>query len=105
MNAMNRAVLWDVDGTMIDSLELHWLSWQDILLKENYTLTYERYLETFGQRNDTILKSYFGPEISAADIDRITDAKEECYRSLIRTQGIQLLPGVRKWLQQLYRGL
>ncbi|PYS77824.1 MAG: HAD family hydrolase, partial [Acidobacteria bacterium] len=23
-----RAALWDVDGTLIDSSEYHWLSWQ-----------------------------------------------------------------------------
>lgn len=98
---ISRAVLWDVDGTLIDSLELHWLSWQDTLARENYILTYERYLETFGQRNDAILRSYFGKGIALEDIERITDSKESCYRELIQTKGIQLLPGVESWLKRL----
>lgn len=101
MNDIRGAVLWDVDGTMIDSLELHWLSWQDVLAQENFVLSYPRFLETFGQRNDTILKSYFGPDISPEAIDRITDGKEECYRGLIVSHGIQLLPGVEEWLGRL----
>ena len=26
-----RAVLWDMDGTLIDSAEYHWLTWRDTL--------------------------------------------------------------------------
>jgi beta-phosphoglucomutase len=27
--AMNRAVLWDMDGTLVDSAEYHWQAWRD----------------------------------------------------------------------------
>ena len=30
-NPAARAVLWDVDGTLVDSLEYHWLSWRAAL--------------------------------------------------------------------------
>ena len=26
-----RAVLWDMDGTLLDSAEYHWLTWKEIL--------------------------------------------------------------------------
>ena len=29
--ASPRAVLWDMDGTLIDSAEYHWLTWRDAL--------------------------------------------------------------------------
>jgi len=28
---MPRAVLWDMDGTLVDSEEFHWLSWRDTM--------------------------------------------------------------------------
>ncbi|HZT58622.1 MAG TPA: HAD-IA family hydrolase [Pyrinomonadaceae bacterium] len=95
-----RAVLWDVDGTLIDSSEYHWLSWQGALAAENFPVTREQFAKTFGQRNDEILRSYF-PRITPADIARVGDAKEEAYRELIRERGIGLLPGVRRWLEKL----
>src|ERR1043165_2152689 len=97
-----RAVLWDVDGTLIDSSEYHWLSWRDALAAENFPLTRERFAETFGQRNDEILRAYF-PRRTPEEIARVGDAKEVRYRELIRERGITLLPGVRRWLDRLKR--
>ena len=95
-----RAVLWDVDGTLIDSSEYHWLSWRDALAAENFPITREQFAATFGQRNDEILRGYF-PGHTREDLARVGDAKEERYRELIRARGIELLPGVRRWLDRL----
>ncbi|HJQ24655.1 MAG TPA: HAD-IA family hydrolase [Blastocatellia bacterium] len=102
-HATRRAVLWDVDGTLVDSLEYHWLSWHAALAAENYTLRREQFLSTFGRRNDEILRTYFGPEITPERIQRISLDKEEQYRELVRRRGIEPLPGVRRWLERLHR--
>jgi beta-phosphoglucomutase family hydrolase len=99
-----RAVLWDVDGTMVDSLEYHWLSWRASLAKESYTLTREQFLSTFGRRNDEILRTYFGDDITPERITRISLDKEEQYREMVRSRGIDALPGVRRLLHQLKAG-
>ncbi len=96
-----RAVLWDVDGTMIDSSEYHWLSWREALAAENYALRREQFNATFGQRNDEILRGYFGADFAGAEVQRVGGAKEELYRALVRERGIELLPGVRRWLDKL----
>jgi HAD superfamily hydrolase (TIGR01509 family) len=99
--ARTRAVLWDVDGTLVDSLEYHWLSWRIALSEENYDLQREQFLGTFGRRNDEILRSYFGAEISLEMITRVSHSKEKRYRELVRERGIEALPGVRLWLDRL----
>jgi beta-phosphoglucomutase family hydrolase len=96
-----RAVLWDMDGTLLDSAEYHWLAWRDILNREGYPITNEEFRATFGQRNDTILRGYFGPDLSDSEVARIGGAKEICYRDLVRERGIALLPGVGRWLARL----
>lgn len=96
-----RAVLWDMDGTMVNSGEYHWLAWQAVMESEGRPITYEEFADTFGQRNDTILRRYFGEDIAASEIQRIAEAKESHYRSLVRSRGIQLLPGVSDWLRSL----
>jgi HAD superfamily hydrolase (TIGR01509 family) len=96
-----RAVLWDVDGTMIDSSEYHWLAWREALAAENFPLTREQFAAAFGRRNDEILRGYFGEEFPASEVARVGDAKEELYRGFVRARGIRLLPGVAGWLERL----
>ena len=96
-----RAVLWDVDGTLIDSSEYHWLSWRDALAAESFPVTREQFDATFGQRNDEILRGYFGADYPAAEVKRVADSKETAYRTLVRERGISPLPGVRDWLERL----
>lgn len=96
-----RAVLWDMDGTLIDSSEYHWLAWRNVMEQESRPITYEEFAASFGQRNDTILRGYFGPELSLSEIDRIATAKEALYRDLVREHGITLLPGVQQWIEHL----
>src|SRR4030095_766022 len=96
-----KGVLWDVDGTLVDSAEYHWLSWRETLAREKFELSRERFDRSFGQRNDEILRDYFGPEIAASEVARISLAKEQGYRALLGAGGIEPLPGVRRWLEQL----
>ena len=47
-----RAVLWDMDGTLIDSGEYHWLTWRDTLAELGVTLTRDDFAGWFGALND-----------------------------------------------------
>jgi HAD superfamily hydrolase (TIGR01509 family) len=96
-----RAVLWDMDGTLLDSAEYHWLSWREVLSNEGFDLTRERFLESFGRRNDATLRGYFGDAFPMSEVERISAIKEARYRELVRSQGVDLLPGVGRWLQRL----
>ena len=40
-----RAVLWDLDGTLVDSEQYHWLAWRDSMAAEGVPLTHEQFLE------------------------------------------------------------
>ncbi len=101
MNKLYHAVLWDMDGTLLDSAEYHWLAWREALAAEGYDLSRERFTATFGQRNDTILRGYFGSDFPLGEIDRVGAVKEARYRELVKTRGVEPLPGVRRWLDRL----
>ena len=73
---MARAVLWDMDGTLVDSREQHWEAWRRTIEPEGYSVTYQQFLGTFGWRNDAILGRWLGGKLSAAEVRRIGDAKE-----------------------------
>jgi beta-phosphoglucomutase len=97
-----RAVLWDMDGTLIDSEELHWRSWLDTMSREGITITREQFLSSFGQRNDSIIPALLGSTSDPERVRRIGDRKEAMYRELIRTNGISALPGVKRWVRRLH---
>ncbi len=99
--ALPRAVLWDLDGTLVDSAKEHWESWQRALEAAGASVTYEQFRRTFGMRNDAILSHWLGPAITAADIQRIGDAKEVIYRDLVARGGLTPLPGARDWVTRL----
>lgn len=94
-------VLWDLDGTLIDSAEHHWISWQRALREEGYSVTREQFRASFGQRNDRILRAWLGAEATDETIRRIGDAKEVAYRTLMREDGLDGLPGARAWIERL----
>jgi beta-phosphoglucomutase len=96
-----RAVLWDLDGTLADSGDYHWRAWRDTLRLEGIELTYQQFLDSFGQKNDRILTGWLGPDTGADRIQRIGDAKEALYRQFARAEGIIPLPGAREWVARL----
>ncbi|HMK29644.1 MAG TPA: HAD family phosphatase [Terriglobales bacterium] len=98
-----RAVLWDMDGTLIDSEEFHWLSWRQAMAREGIAITHEQFLSSFGQRNDSILPQWLGSAATSERIERIANTKEKLYRQLVRREGISPLPGVGEWLHRLHK--
>lgn len=96
-----RAVLWDMDGTLLDSADYHWRSWRETLAAEGFELTRELFVESFGRRNDATLRAFFGEEFPLSEVARIGAIKEASYRDMVRRHGVNLLPGVGRWLARL----
>lgn len=99
--SMARAVLWDMDGTLVDSEELHWIAWRETMAHEGIAITYEQFLASFGQRNDSTIPRYLGAAATPEHIEKISYAKDELYRKLVRKSGISPLPGAANWLRTL----
>ena len=95
------AVLWDLDGTLVDSAEYHWLSWCEALTAAGHRFDRDYLVATFGQRNDRILRDLLGPDAPDAEIERISDEKEARFRTRVRKRGLDLLPGAELWLKRL----
>ena len=94
-------VLWDLDGTHVDSAGHHWIAWHDTLAAFGRSVTPGDFTSSFGKRNDEILHELFGHGIEAEWIERVSEAKEQAYRRRLRAQGLELLPGALAWLERL----
>ncbi len=98
---LSRAVLWDLDGTLIDSADLHWLAWEEAITAAGYRFDLNHFTSRFGQRNEILLRTLLGPEISRDEILEISDAKERRYRALVAAGRLHALPGAVEWLAVL----
>ena len=94
-----RAVIWDMDGTLIDSMPYHWQAWQDVLRQVDRHVEHAVWNQTAGMRNSDIIPLLF-PDMSPAETAYLDQAKEARYRELIEAQGIELLPGAAEWIQR-----
>ncbi len=102
-NLQSRAVLWDLDGTLVDSTELHWIAWRDTMAAEGVPITREMFEATFGWKNDPILRKWLGEDAADDRTRRIADVKERSYRDALGAQGLQPLPGAKRWVDALHR--
>jgi HAD superfamily hydrolase (TIGR01509 family) len=94
-------ILWDLDGTLIDSAEQHYAAWRDALARRGREHTREEFFRGFGRRNDVILREIFGDTLTPEEAAGVADDREERYRRLVREQGLEPLPGVTAWLTRL----
>jgi beta-phosphoglucomutase len=90
---MLQAALWDMDGTLVDTGELHFEAWVASCRKYGRDFTRQDFADTFGRRNPEIMRFLFGDRFSMAEMDAIATEKEELYLVEAR-KGITLLPGV-----------
>lgn len=96
-----RAVLWDLDGTLVDSAPYHWLAWREVMAAAGHHLHPRDFATSFGKRNDTILRGLLGPDLPEDEIQRMSDDKEERYRRYVRQRGLKFLAGAEGWLVRL----
>jgi HAD superfamily hydrolase (TIGR01509 family) len=99
---MTGGVLWDLDGTLVDSEDYHWRSWRDTMRGDGVAISHDQFLASFGQRNDRILTAWLGEGIDADRLRRLGDMKELEYRRLAQTHGLAPLPGAAEWLARLH---
>ena len=78
-----RAVIFDMDGVLIDSYRAHLEAWQKLGEKLGRPITEEVFVPTFGRVNREIFHHLWGDAFADAEIDRWGDWKEQAYREII----------------------
>lgn len=98
-----RAALWDMDGTLVDTAEQHFLAWREVCRELGRDFDRADFAATFGRRNPEIIQYLFGDRFGRAEADALGHRKEEAYRAMARATGVSLLPGVAALLEGLAR--
>jgi beta-phosphoglucomutase len=95
------AAIWDVDGTLVDTAELHFAAWKAVAAERGRPFSRADFARTFGRRNPEIIGVLFAGVGDAESVE-LADRKEELYREAARA-GVGLLPGVARLLEGLDR--
>ena len=93
------AVLWDMDGVIVDTYQGHYSSWLQALAEVGQPFDEEVFRRTFGMNNRLILKTIFGRTLEEDFIQKISTRKEVIFRQDIKGI-VRPLPGVLDWLQR-----
>jgi beta-phosphoglucomutase len=99
--ASDYAVIWDVDGTLVDTAEAHFQAWVELAGQIGRPFTRADFTATFGRRNPEIIPQVFGSQYNEQEIVDLGYRKEELYKDAVR-QGVTLLPGVQTLLEALH---
>ena len=94
------AVLWDLDGTLCDSAELHYQSWVAAFAEHGFTYDRETFERGFGMNNTGVIREFLeepAPELIA----QISGRKEIIYRQTMPGH-LHALPGAQDWLARLH---
>jgi beta-phosphoglucomutase len=94
VSSTTKAAIWDMDGTLVDTAELHFQAWETVCAELGRPFTRADFAATFGQRNPEIFEYLFGNRFDEAKIAALGDHKEELYRAAAKQRGITPLPGV-----------
>jgi beta-phosphoglucomutase len=95
-----RAVIWDLDGVIIDSAEAHLKSWHRLAQEEGLPFSDEQFWATFGWRNDTIIPTLWG-SMPPEQVRTLADRKEAYFREFVRDTAAPL-PGAIELLSSLH---
>ena len=97
MKTSDYAILWDMDGTLIDTAKIHYQSWIEILNRYDIELPYEVFLQYFGKNNQVFVLDFF-PNADQQFIDKLGFEKEEAFCEVAKNKA-PLYPGALDWLK------
>lgn len=94
------AVLFDLDGTLVDNMSFHIAAWIETGRVLGRELTREQILGFAGRKNEEILPVVLGRALHPEELARFADQKEARYRDLYAGQ-IQLHAGADSFVNEL----
>jgi beta-phosphoglucomutase family hydrolase len=94
------ALVFDMDGVLVDSNPIHRKAWEIFNRRYGLETTEAMRQNMYGRRNDEVIRDYFGGQLAPEEVFARGAQKEELYRELIgdRVEEI-LMPGIRSFLE------
>jgi beta-phosphoglucomutase len=95
------AVIFDVDGVLVDSYRPHYLSWRGMFGEQGIEFTEETFRGTFGRTNRDIFLDLYQGGLTEEQIVAWGDRKEVLYREIIAAE-LTVIPGAVELVDALH---
>jgi beta-phosphoglucomutase family hydrolase len=80
-----QAIIFDMDGTMLDNMAVHNRIWVEFFAERGIQLDLDAFHErTAGRTNPEVLRIYLGDDLSAEQLQQLGEEKEVRYREYFR---------------------
>lgn len=79
-----KAVIFDMDGTLVNNMNFHQQAWIDFLKTYNVSITEEEFHEKNHGTITEVVPRFFSKKLSFEEIIRLGQEKEQLYRDLYR---------------------
>jgi beta-phosphoglucomutase len=97
------AVIFDMDGVLVDTYHAHYRSWLEMAEPEGIHFTEAQFAETFGRTSREIIAHFWGKDrYDDAQIAELDRRKEEAFRLAVEAD-VPAMPGIHELLDSLHR--
>ena len=97
----NYAVIFDMDGVLVDTYRAHYESWLAMARSEGLQFSEEEFARTFGRTSREIIDHFWGAGYGDAEVAALDDRKEAAFREIIAAD-FPAMPGVDELLRSLH---
>jgi HAD superfamily hydrolase (TIGR01509 family) len=97
---MIKAVIFDIDGTLIDSVDLHAHAWQEAFARFGKKVSYDAVRSQIGKGGDQLLPVFLIPEEQQKFGEELEKYRSELYKKKYLPQ-VKPFPRVRELLQRI----
>ncbi len=101
-----RAILFDVDGTLVDSTEAHVEAWVECFRERGHEITAKRIRPEIGRGGELLVREILGRDAPKLDVEQLPERESEVFLRIASERRLQLLPGAKRLLETVRaRGL
>lgn len=97
---MPKAIIFDVDGTLVDSVDLHAQAWVEAFKQFGYDVPYDKIRHQIGKGSEHIIPVFIPQEEFERIGEDISDYRKEFYQENLLSQ-VRPFEGVRQLFERL----
>ena len=94
------AVIFDVDGTLVDSVDLHAESWRRVLAEFGHDVPFADVRAQIGKGGDELLKAFLPPDEYEAKQEEMDERRGKLFKAEFLPR-VKPFPGVRELFEHL----